>query len=95
MSESILTCAHCDSEYTHHVAVDIHSRQREDAKTVSTRAYGGNKPSTGNPSSRRDGLVILNWCEHCHGLTELRIYQHKGVTFIEKVKGETESTQIN
>jgi hypothetical protein len=79
-----LACQGCGGEYMHHIAVDIHCRPVEDAETLSHRAYGIGEPTTANPSSRRDGLVITLACEHCETITLLQIYQHKGVTYIEK-----------
>tara|TARA_R100001244_G_C5162413_1_gene131116 strand:+ start:95 stop:421 length:327 start_codon:yes stop_codon:yes gene_type:complete len=37
----------------------------------------------GNPSSRRDGLLIRFWCETCDNIPSLSISQHKGSTFIQ------------
>jgi hypothetical protein len=47
----------------------------------------------GNPSTRRDGIVIQFQCEHCHGLEgyhELVISQHKGQEYV-FWRGEDES----
>jgi hypothetical protein len=82
MRELTLSCPSCGGDYLHHVAVDIHRRPEEDAKTESVRAYGHGEASTENPSSRRDGLVIVLECEQCDGLTHLSLEQHKGQTFI-------------
>lgn len=87
---SVVKCRHCNDDVLHHVAVDIHERVCEDAYTISRRAYGGAASTTANPSPRRDGVVILFWCESCHGLTEMRVYQHHGQTVIEMVAGDTE-----
>jgi hypothetical protein len=38
--------------------------------------------STNNPSSRRDGILIHFWCEHCEEKPVMAILQHKGTTFI-------------
>ena len=38
---------------------------------------------SGNPSSRRHGLVIRFWCEHCSSRPELVVAQHKGAEFCE------------
>lgn len=94
MTEFITQCSHCGDEYLHHVAVDLHHRVEEDSDTASIRVYGGMVATTENPSSRRSGISILLWCEHCHGLTELTIAQHKGQTFIAFKQGDKESGQV-
>ena len=41
--------------------------------------------SSGNPSSRRDGIYISFWCEGCKGIDEdvleLTVSQHKGLSW--------------
>ncbi len=62
----------------------------EDAATVVRTEIAGGKVTTepaaqgdGNPSSRRDGLVVRFWCEGCgDDPIELCIAQHKGTTEI-------------
>lgn len=80
--ELTLSCTGCGCDYLHHIAVDIHKRPKEDSATQSVRAYGPGDVSTENPSSRRDGLVIVLECEQCEALTHLSLEQHKGQTFI-------------
>lgn len=82
-----LCCPHCGENYLHHDKIAVFSRNEDDEHTLRT-VVGGNQTSTsvvhsshsGNPSSRRDGLIIGFWCEICGGLSDLLIAQHKGCT---------------
>lgn len=92
-----LICPRCGSANLHHIGVTVFDR-REDAPTVvKTIVRAGvvyvDPKSDGeeNPSSRRDGLVIVFGCEDCtvrsedgawiRATLELTIQQHKGGTF--------------
>ena len=87
--EKILLCPYCECNCLHHDIVIVFNRN-EDAETtqVTTTINGKSKiellPSEicGNPSYRRDGLIIDFLCEKCEKHSELAIYQHKGQTFI-------------
>lgn len=80
-----LCCPKCGFYYTHHIGTVIFNRKGED---------GPNKLLTDcpddymlrwlpeNPSSRRDGIAILFWCEGCHVVFEMTIAQHKGNTHV-------------
>lgn len=94
-SPPILICPRCQSSNLHHLDVTTFNRS-EDVETVIVSATDGKTTKTnvlpnensGNPSSRRDGLAIRFWCEHCGGqstdeLMELTLAQHKGVTLLE------------
>jgi len=88
-----LLCPRCGNSYLHHRGVVTYDRS-EDAETVLRTSVGVGKTTvqliaqagSGNPSSRRDGLVIQFWCEHCGGgddgssVIELTVAQHKGET---------------
>ena len=90
-----LPCPRCGSDYLHHRGVTAFDRS-EDAETVLRTSVGVGKTSvalvpqadSGNPSVRRDGLVIQFWCEHCNGgddgdsTIELTLAQHRGATEI-------------
>jgi hypothetical protein len=85
-----LTCPHCGQSNLHHDAVTVFDREREDRPVTATTVTGdgvyrkeGWAADRANPSSRRDGLAISFWCEHCPALSELTIAQHKGCTFLE------------
>jgi hypothetical protein len=84
-----ILCQHCGSDYTHQKAmfyfdrgddckeVDIH--YVIEGKTGSARKLNAN---SGNPSYRRDGIVILIQCEMCSKFSGINISQHKGKTFL-------------
>ena len=92
-----LLCPVCKSNNLHHCEVEVFHR-REDAEQVRvTHVEGGDvthyeiaNDVSGNPSSRRSGLRVKFYCEHCHGdpkhadgpLFSLNILQHKGTTFL-------------
>jgi hypothetical protein len=83
-------CPYCEGNNLHHSDVTVFNRS-EDADTVRvthvmhdstiTSARIPND-STNNPSSRRDGILIHFWCEHCEEKPVMAILQHKGTTFI-------------
>jgi len=35
-----------------------------------------------NPSSRRQGMRVSFWCEHCRETPDLLVVQHKGTTYL-------------
>ena len=88
-----LLCPRCGNSYLHHRGVVTYDRS-EDAETVLKTSVGVGKTTvhlvaqaeSGNPSSRRDGLVIQFWCENCGGgddgssVIELTLAQHIGET---------------
>lgn len=79
-----LLCPSCGFNYLHHFRVDVFERN-EDANqglhvTVDNLTLKTTTDLTGNPSSRRDGVVVDFWCEGCHEISRLSIAQHKGVT---------------
>ena len=88
-----LLCPRCGNSYLHHRGVVAYDRS-EDAETVLKTSVEVGKTTvqlvaqadSGNPSSRRDGLVIQFWCENCGGgddgssVIELTVAQHKGET---------------
>ena len=91
---SAIACPLCGDFYMHQGAVEVFSREHEDAPSKSfvvgsTISHGSGDP---NPSGRRNGLLIEFECEPCHMYEDseyqgrplkLAIYQHKGATFIE------------
>lgn len=84
-----LLCPRCGADNLHHETVTAYERA-EDAETVVEITLRGTNVSVdaasnggGNPSRRRDGLVISFWCEQCgEAPIELCIAQHKGCTEI-------------
>ena len=76
----------CGEEYSHQEAARIYARH-DDERRGGERIdfYTGKSekiPGDGNPSPRRQGLVVEFECEICGCDNELAIYQHKGNTFI-------------
>lgn len=94
-------CPNCGSENTHHTAVDVYARLREDADGHHARVdRTGVKVDTdisGNPSRRRDGIKINLWCEECNFIHDLEISQHKGNTIIsiENIRPDTIINKIS
>jgi hypothetical protein len=96
ISDGFLCCPVCSdsnspdvSTYLHHMAVTVYDRAEDTEETVRTRVTSGKGsisviPSchARNPSSRRGGVVIEFWCEHCGGTYELCFAQHKGMTIV-------------
>ena len=96
VDHAVLRCPRCGGANLHHGGVAIFDRVKEDdPKTIVTtfcnrtiQTSVGPTKGSGNPSSRRGGLSIGFWCEHCdggsdwreHGAIELTISQHKGET---------------
>ena len=67
----------------HHDSVDVYMRVEDAAKGVHVRCKSGKGVAiindlSGNPSSRRGGIVIGFWCENCGERSRLSIAQHKG-----------------
>ena len=54
-------------------------RPRYKTNTDTNVEFNARQP---NPSPRRDGLVITFSCEACTASPKLRVYQHKGRTFV-------------
>lgn len=96
-----LLCPVCNGNNLHHNAV-IHYHRTEDADAVRVTSVEGDEfnssivpnKTSGNPSSRRDGIAIEFWCENCHAMPEetdtefpayfrLQIQQHKGTTYFD------------
>jgi hypothetical protein len=95
-----LLCPVCNANNLHHDSVSVYHR-REDEEAVRVTTVDGSElvssvvpnKTSGNPSGRRDGVVISFWCEHCHAnadedfpdhpaLFHLEILQHKGTTYL-------------
>lgn len=99
--DNALLCPVCNGNNLHHVAVTKYSGT-EDAEHVRVTRTEGDmfssiiapRKTSGNPSSRRGGIVIEFWCENCHGEWnerpanyaenfKLQIQQHKGTTYLD------------
>lgn len=86
---SELLCPRCEFKYLHHHQVDIYEREEDAALGLHVEVTNGQVVTdtnlSGNPSSRRDGIIISLWCEGCNAKLLLKIAQHKGVTLIDIV----------
>jgi len=103
-SDNALICPTCNSEYMHHIGVEMYSRKEDETNDVAhitlneqhshgwKVAFSAAQPNsvdkdmTGNPSSRRTGLVISIICEQCKQIHKLGIAQHKGQTITRWMK---------
>jgi len=85
-SDGHLLCPCCDYAWTHHGTVEIFDRAEDEEMCLHTvanhRKVQTNYDSSadGNPSLRRDGLIVHFTCEGCSIETQLTIAQHKGQT---------------
>jgi hypothetical protein len=84
-----IRCAGCGFGHgTHHYRTEVFNRDKEDSEigthvTVQRdKVVQGDDAQTNNPSSRRDGIRILTWCENCPAVTAIEISQHKGMTHL-------------
>lgn len=84
-----LKCPCCEGDYIHHRKISIFSRS-EDAERGALVIVEGEEVTCNsssklenNPSPRRDGMSIELWCEFCHSILQLNIFQHKGQTFFD------------
>lgn len=87
-----LLCPECGSCYLHQRVTDIYERE-EDAPfgkhtTVRRHETVVTTDMSGNPSSRRQGLVITFECENCDAIPQFAIYQHKGLTLLKLFQQE-------
>lgn len=84
----IVLCPYCQSDYSHQGRVEVFLR-KEDASygRYANVAYDfcsdfkGELPN-GNPSDRRQGVLVHVECEQCENKFRIGIAQHKGQTFI-------------
>lgn len=86
---SLLICPRCGADLLHHEGVTSFDRREDAPKVVKTSVAAGKvsvdpfASNEGNPSSRRDGVVIDFRCEGCgEAPMQLIIAQHKGTTEI-------------
>ena len=97
MQSDILNCPNCNGETLHQESVNVYFRDEDsdvgvvaevDRDTVSVNTKGD--CVKGNPSARRDGVVINFRCECCDVIPRLAIIQHKGTTYFEWMNGKHE-----
>ena len=88
--EGALLCPRCKESYLYQTKVEVFEPTTEDAEegiyaAIDEDSVHVGKGMEGNPSSRRQGLVISFKCEFCFHFEDVRlgIYQHKGQTYME------------
>lgn len=83
-----LVCPVCGGIHLHQVTVEVFERDCEDDDkglhiTVEQNHTDVKYESLrGNPSPRRQGLMVEFYCEGCCELIRLNVYQHKGHTVV-------------
>lgn len=89
---NILNCPACNGECLHQERVTAYFRNEDsdvgmvaDIDRETVRADANGDCIRGNPSARRDGIVISFSCETCDVMPRLAIIQHKGTTYFEWV----------
>ncbi|MCQ1061091.1 hypothetical protein LRP52_28850 [Photobacterium sp. ZSDE20] len=82
----LVHCAHCNSARLHQRTVDIYNRVEGDRAgyrtTVDFDRVNTVNSQAGNPSPRRQGLVIALICEDCSQVSVMTVAQQKGCTFL-------------
>lgn len=83
----VLVCPYCTCGYTHQGEIQIFNREQEDSErglhvAVDEDTVKIDSNMTGNPSSRRQGMVVRFECENCRRDFKVCIEQHKGHTFM-------------
>ena len=91
IDSDLLCCEHCGEINLHQHKISMFCRDEDkDVQHIIIDAISGQieegiDRSGRNPSSRRQGMIISFYCEHCDYETDLLIGQHKGVTEIRTV----------
>lgn len=85
--ESLLLCPRCGGNYLHHTAIEVFERDESDEKgmhTIVTRDHVDLKYDSlfDNPSPYRHGFLVKFDCEFCGNSLTMKLYQHKGQTFM-------------
>jgi len=92
MKTTALQCPGCESAYVHQHEVHVYERLQDAVTGTHVCVRGLDKPQpqvvvgssmVGNPSTRRQGITIHFWCEHCKCRFLLTVAQHKGFTLME------------
>ena len=84
----VIYCAHCGGEFMHQRDVEVFHRDEEDSLTglhawIRGVEFVTTESVEGNPSGRRDAVVLGFWCEQCESTTVLEFIQHKGTELVE------------
>lgn len=83
-----LECPYCGGDNLHQTNCATYWRDAEDSEIGASTFSGRDEASfcnrmNGNPSPRRDGIIITFSCEGCAATSQLNIIQHKGSTYLE------------
>jgi hypothetical protein len=81
-----LVCPNCGDEHLYHQSVKVYCRDKEGGETglmteISAGATIITTSMDGNPSKRRDGIVINFNCETCDYKSKILIAEKEGQTF--------------
>jgi hypothetical protein len=84
-----LICPFCGGANLHHETVTVYDRREDEEEVTVTVVMDGisivqrtDSEGAGNPSRRRNALMITFSCETCWEIPKLVISQHKGSTFL-------------
>ena len=98
-SDGVLMCPACGFNYLHQNDVEVFNRGEDEPTGLHAIIQGDrvvvNSDITGNPSSRRQGLLIYFRCEGCPAISVMSIVQHKGNTYIKMDVSEEADWQID
>lgn len=88
-----LVCPGCGGTLLHHEKIEVFDRSEDKSDglhvVVAQRELRADTSLLGNPSPRRDGLVIHLSCESCDVRSQLCILQHKGQTYVDLRSGRS------
>ena len=83
--KGIILCQGCGEDNLHAFGFKYFHREEDAKKGIMVSANKGviviNDSMKGCPSSRRGGIIVMFYCEHCEYITEIVIEQHKGNEF--------------
>ena len=84
--EDVIHCPSCNSANLHHESVETFNRSEDSNDGTHVQILGHevktDRNLKSNPSSRRHGLIIHFRCEMCTAKILMKLYQHKGNTFV-------------
>ena len=84
--ENVIHCPSCNCANLHHESVEIFNRSADSNDGTHVHILGHevktDRDLKSNPSLRRHGLIIHFRCEMCNAKILMKLYQHKGNTFV-------------
>lgn len=93
--EDWLKCPDCKESYLHQGKVEVFNRIEDDTHgthcVVERDEVIVDRDISGNPSSRRQGILISFYCEVCEKVRKLSIVQHKGIALIKWEPGVSDA----